>query len=708
MRWSGRDILFRNWLPLWLPVFSEAASIGVVFIGVLGLFGWAIGYAPLIQLSPHYVGLNPVTALVLVLSGTGLWIRTSQSTISNPLWRKIAVLLGFMVALVGVLNLAQHLFRLSFCIDQIFFVGKLGAWEFSRRAAMAPNEAVCFIFSGLVLVFFDLETKEGFRPSQALILAQGLIALLALLGYGYRALSSYKPGSAIAISIPSAVALGLWTLGSLAARPDAGIMQVITSLTTGGAMARRLLPMALLVPIVLAAVWFLGQKAGYFETEAGVSMFAVSSILIFTTLIWWNARLLFKADVKRMRTEKHLAVQYKSTRALAEANNLEQAFSKIIEAICTSIGWSVGTGWIVDEKGNVLRCVSVWCSKELEASEFVEMTRSSSFEKGQGLPGRVWTSGQPVWIEDVVPDSNFPRGKAALRAGLHGAFAFPVRLGSESLGIIECFSKTIERPDAALLEMLTAIGSQIGQFIERQRAEEQLRQTSSELARSNTDLQQFAYVASHDLFEPLRMVKSFLQLLREHSSGKLDKESEEFISYAMDGANRMRALISDLLAYSRVDRQGQSMEPTDCNLVLEGALANLKVAIDESGAKISHPPLPTVEGDLVQLIQLFQNLIGNAIKFHGEEPPRVDITVTRKEGEWIFCFRDNGIGIDPKHFERIFEIFQRLHTREEYPGTGIGLSICKRIVERHGGRIWVESTPGQGSAFYFSFPVMRG
>jgi signal transduction histidine kinase len=699
VRGSNSDIS-RNWLP----AFSKAASAAVVSIGFLALIGWIFEFSILTQITPHFIAISPLTALVFVLSGMGLWFRIRGEGDNQALYRKLGFVLGLIVASIGAARLAQQFFGFDFHVEEVLFRNKLGAKD--SYPAIAPNEALWFLFSGIALLMFDIRTKEGFRPAQALILTQGFIALVVLLGYGYRTLSVYKIGTKLPISIPSALASGLWALGALAARPDKGIMQVITSMTTGGAMARRLLPMALLVPILFAALWLLGEKAGYFETAAGVSMFAVSMILIFTALIWWNARLLFNADLKRMRSERQLAVQYKSTRALAEAGDLSQAFSRILEAICQSIGWPLGVGWTVDEKANVLRCVSLWSSPELKAEEFITLTENTSFETGKGLPGRVWATGQPAWIEDVIPDSNFPRANAAIKAGLHGAFGFPVRLGDENLGVIECFSQHIESPDAALLEMLTAIGSQIGQFIERQRAEEQLRQTSSELARSNTDLQQFAYVASHDLFEPLRMVRSFLQLLQEHASGKLDKESEEFIGLALDGANRMQALISDLLAYSRVDQRGQLMEPTDCNQVLEAAVANLKVAIDESGATVNHQPLPTVRGDIVQLIQLFQNLVGNAIKFHGEQPPRVDISVSQKDGEWLFTFTDNGIGIDPKHFERIFEIFQRLHTRNEYPGTGIGLSICKRIVERHGGRMWVESSPGKGSSFYFSLPVM--
>ena len=210
---------------------------------------------------------------------------------------------------------------------------------------------------------------------------------------------------------------------------------------------------------------------------------------------------------------------------------------------------------------------------------------------------------------------------------------------------------------------------------------------TEDLARSNSDLQQFAYVASHDLQEPLRMVASYTQLLGRRYKGRLDSDADEFIAYAVDGATRMRDLIDDLLAYSRVETHTKGFAPTDCNAVFDEAVDNLRTAIDDSQATVTHDTLPTVRADKSQLVELFQNLISNAIKFHGEEPPRIHVSAGLQENGRVFSVRDNGIGIDSEYADRIFGIFQRLHTRDQYPGTGIGLAICKRVVESHGGQI---------------------
>jgi PAS domain S-box-containing protein len=265
-------------------------------------------------------------------------------------------------------------------------------------------------------------------------------------------------------------------------------------------------------------------------------------------------------------------------------------------------------------------------------------------------------------------------------------------------------ARRINRKDLSTQMILLAIED----ITERRRREEELKKLTGELARSNADLQQFAYAASHDLQEPLRVIAGFVKLLEKRYKHKLDTKAQEFIDFTIDGVKRMQQLIKNLLEYSKVGTKGLNFKPTDCSFVVDESISNLRAAIEETGILVTHDELPTLIVDASLMTRLFQNLIGNAIKFHGEQPLRVHVSAERKRNEWVFSVQDNGIGINPQHIERIFDVFRRLHTKEEYPGTGIGLAICKRIVERLGGRIWVKSEPEKGSTFYFTIPYKEG
>jgi signal transduction histidine kinase len=277
------------------------------------------------------------------------------------------------------------------------------------------------------------------------------------------------------------------------------------------------------------------------------------------------------------------------------------------------------------------------------------------------------------------------------------------RIGLKSQDEIGQLGGSFDRMAENLKSTLVSRDDLVKEVKERKRAEVQLKTTLNDLERSNKELEQFAYVASHDLQEPLRMVASYTQLLERRYKEKLDGDARDFINFAVAGANRMQMLITDLLSFSRVGTRGKPMELTDSHIALGQARINLNAAIEETQAVVTNDDLPEVMADESQLVQLFQNLVGNAIKFHNPgESPRVHISATRNDKDWVFSVRDNGIGIDPKYFERLFVIFQRLHSRDEYPGTGIGLAVCKKIVERHGGKIWIESQAGKGSTFNFT------
>ena len=342
-----------------------------------------------------------------------------------------------------------------------------------------------------------------------------------------------------------------------------------------------------------------------------------------------------------------------------------------------------------------------------------EGTIRNAYVVGESIPGR--GTGDVIGIGDHMRPmietrtgylSNLsPQDILSLGQGYPSLLFVPLVANNEVVATLGFRSYTPNAYSERDVSLALRVATQIGGAIRNSQLYEQGRRAQEELARSNEDLQQFASVASHDLQEPLRMVTSYVELLGSRYRGKLDDDADDFIGFAVDGAKRMKVLIDDLLAYSRVGTHEGPFKLTSCEDAVDGATSNLEIAIEESRAAVTHTELPPIMGDLPQLTQLFQNLIGNAIKFRGEDPPRVHIQADRKGEEWEFAVSDNGIGVDPKHAERIFVIFQRLHGRSDYSGTGIGLAVCKKVVQRHGGAIWLEPNSPPGSRFVFTFPA---
>ncbi|HZD42814.1 MAG TPA: ATP-binding protein, partial [Methanomicrobiales archaeon] len=295
-------------------------------------------------------------------------------------------------------------------------------------------------------------------------------------------------------------------------------------------------------------------------------------------------------------------------------------------------------------------------------------------------------------------------GQIEQKLDLGEIYAMPFEQGDDFMGTVAIVTNReeglVHRDEIELLV------NQAGLALKRKRVEESLKKYAENLKRSNEDLERFAYVSSHDLQEPLRAIVSYTQLLERRYKGQLGADADEYIHYIVDGGKRMQLLISDLLEFSRVTTRGSDLSRTNSEDVLQKALWDLKIPIEESGAEVTHDPLPSVLADESQLQQVFLNLIANAIKFHREGvPPKVHISARWKGGMWEYSVQDNGIGIEPEYYHKIFIIFQRLHGREQYSGTGIGLALVKRIIERHGGRIWVRSEPGKGSTFSFTLPA---
>jgi signal transduction histidine kinase len=415
--------------------------------------------------------------------------------------------------------------------------------------------------------------------------------------------------------------------------------------------------------------------------------------------------LILRGRSEERRSLAELSLLKAMALAIGTSKDLDSAIRFTLQQICEFTGWTAGESWLPDATYQELRRGPVWSQPSANLEEFHRASEAFAFRRSEGLPGKVWQSGSAEWIDDVTADSRFLRPEVARRCGLRAGFAIPVLAGSRVVAVIVFYHTDARAQNAALVDLVAAVSAQIGTLMQRKQAEDELLRHSAELARSNAELEQFAYVASHDLQEPLRMVASFTQLLERRYRHKLDDDAREFIGFAVEGVKRMQQLILDLLAFSRVRNRGEVFEMVDLDELLQDVLQDFAFAEAARDAQITWDPLPRLSVDVVQIRQVFQNLIGNALKFRRGEAPRIHVTAQQSAGEWVFACRDNGIGIGAEYIDRIFVIFQRLHSRAEYPGNGSGLPICKKIIERHGGRIWVESEPGQGSTFFFTLPV---
>jgi signal transduction histidine kinase len=379
-----------------------------------------------------------------------------------------------------------------------------------------------------------------------------------------------------------------------------------------------------------------------------------------------------------------------------EATAIEPALGAAIVYVCAHMRWPVGHAYLADEGSGALAPTGVWY---LEDEARYAAFRDATEQRGApGLPTRVIEAGEPAWVADVATEPGFSRAEVAAGAGLRSGFAFPVLMGTQTVGALEFFADRVTEPDPVLLGLMAQIGVQLGRVVERERSR-------AELERSNADLEAFAYLASHDLAEPLRAVAGFVSLLERRYAAQLDDEAREIIGFAVDGVQRMHTMIDDLLLYSRTGTVDLRPERVATGDVVAAALRDLAPRLEETGAQVQVEELPAVQADPPQLQRVFQNLLSNAIKYTAPDvEPRVLVTGRQIDGDCELAVADNGIGIDPRNAERVFEMFARVHGGAEYRGTGLGLAICRRIVERHGGRLWVEANPSGGSVFRLTLP----
>ena len=654
---------------------SRGAAAFAAAVGALALAGWVFDIAAFKSLLPHLATLKANTAICFILAGGALWLLNADCPAPAPRRGAQAATLAFM--LIAALTLCQYLFGWRLGIDELLF--KDPGPQFGLLAGpgrMSPATALNFLLLGAALLLLgEPEAPARSLAIQGLALLILLLMALALTAFIFNVQSLYHFTPYSQVALHTVLALMALSLGTLAARPEHGLMQWVTRADVGGAIARRLLPVALLTPLLLG--WFsqIGVRHGLYEPTIATAIRIVMTIVIFAGVVLWLARSLSGADAVRRRAEERLREAHKALQASAHR-----------------------TRGIIDGASDLIAALD-------PEFRFIAFNQAYSHEF-QTLFGVAPALG--LRLPDALahlPEERAKTMEAWARAVQGEEFCLTQEYGDPQGGrhYYEITFSAIRGEDGESLGAAQIVRN----VTERRQAELALRHTADELARSNAELEQFAYVASHDLQEPLRAVAGCVQLLQRRCQEKLDERGDELIRHAVDGAQRMQNLINDLLAYSRVGTKGRPFEPVESAEALRAALKNLEVALRESGAAVIPGPLPRVTADPVQIVQLLQNLVGNAIKFRSAEPPRIEVGARRAGEEWEFRVSDNGIGIEPQYHQRIFSVFQRLHTAREYPGTGIGLAICKKIVERHGGRIWVEPAAGRGTTFCFTVPNGR-
>jgi signal transduction histidine kinase len=675
--------------------FSLVTAWGASATGLLVLLGWTFDITTLKSVVPGLPMMKANTAFGFVLVGVGLILLHDEGARRS---RLLARLCGIAAALLGALTLAEYLSGWNFRIDDLLFRSATDATG-SSVGRMSPAAALIFTIFGITLLLLGAKRSAALRAADVLLMLAMVLGMIALAGYLYNVSALYQFRVFSAMAVHTAVVFVALSAALLAAPPSRGVAAFLVGDNLGATLARRLLPVTVLVPPLVGYVRLVGQRKGYYGTELGLALFATSNVVFFTAMIFVAALSLRRADLKRRASEAALHSRDMTERKRTEEAARDAAERKRAEEVARANAQRLHN--ITDNlnEGLVISTLS---------GQLLHLNRAAY---------EIFNFSEAQWSRRS-PDLSTAFELSTLDGRVLKIEAWPLAriLAGEQLRNLELCMRRID------IESTPRILSYSGQVVQdgsgssvaflsfsdisvRKKAEQQLAKTMGELKRSNSELEQFSYVASHDLQEPLRMVASYMQLLSKRYKGRLDSDADEFIGYAVDGSNRMQQLIRDLLAYSRVGSGGMALRNVSSELALHTALANLRAAIEESGAVVTHDSLPAITTDQMQLSQVFQNLVGNAIKYRSAEVPRIHIFATTSGGnEWIFSVRDNGLGIAPEHFEKVFVLFQRLHRREEIAGTGIGLSICKKMLEGLGGRIWVESQPDKGSTFRFALP----
>jgi len=692
-------------------LFSFVAGLFSVCVGIAVLLGgWACGIGSLKTVLPGYAAMAPNTAIGLILIGAVISCdRGGKASATRVAFVQVC---AGAVGVIGGLTLIEYLFGVNLRIDELLFANP--AKFLSPPARMAAVTATSFTLFGGGLAFS--RNRRGFMVGQYLLLAAGVLPLFNTIAFLYGVKSFYKTAFAMragtTMAIHTAVLLSLLCAAALLSRPDRGLMSMVTSDGPGGVLSRRLLPGAVFIPCVFGWLRWQGQTYGLYDTAFGLTLLTAINVIAFSILIWRSGAKLNILDAVRARAQREAR---EIEMALAKS---EASFEELADSMPQMVWTSTADGSIdyynkrwYDYTGTTFEQSKNWGWGPVLHPDDVQNTMDRWTE--------AFTTCGPYEIEYrfLRASDNVYRWHLGRASAIRNSEGAVVRWFGTCTDIeeykqaetkIRTLNEGLEERVRERTQELDGTNRQLA------KANEDLQCSALRLEQSNRELQDFASVASHDLQEPLRKVQAFGDRLMVRSREGLDDQGRDYLDRMLNATKRMQSLIQDLLRFARVTSQGMPFLRVDLTRVTRDVLSDLEVRISETGAQVIVSDLPTIDADAPQMRQLLQNLIGNALKFHQKgKSPIVRVFAEEgglgrtADGMFQLVVEDQGIGFDEKHRDRIFNVFQRLHARSEYEGTGIGLSICRKIAQRHGGDITAKSTPGEGASFAVTLPLLH-
>jgi PAS domain S-box-containing protein len=634
---------------------SSVARATVIFVACLVFIGWLFNINTFKSVFPGFVAMNPNSALAFLLAGISLWLLRKRQ--AGQWMHRIAQICAFAVAVLGMVTLCEYIFGWNSGINELLLEKGLGIIRASDPVRMAPGAALTF--SILALAILLLDTRHGHWLNQFLSLMAVLIPLMTLIGYIFDVEYLHTIIYYRQMALHTALMLVFLSISIFLSHPDEGLLLILNSDNPGAVMARRLLPAAIGIPLVLGWLRLVGQRAGIFNIEIGIAIFVVSSILLFTSLVCWSATLLYRIDMERKQAEEERNRFFTLSLDMMCIAGLDGYFKRLNPVWERTLGFTI---------------------EELKSEPFLAFVHPEDREATVAEVQKL-SSGN-----DTIAFENRYRCK-------DGSYKWMLWNSTPFLEQNLIFAAAREITERKRAE------------VEIRKLNEDLEKRTVQLEAANKELEAFSYSVSHDLRAPLRATDGFSRILLEEYSNHLDDEGKRFLNIIRTNTQKMGQLIDDLLSFSRISRKEFKKSNIDMTGLARSVVDDLLRSGSAQSASITIEPLTPAHGDSAMLKQVFVNLISNALKFAKQKPnPTVEIGMNTEENGDVYYIKDNGVGFDMNYANKLFGVFQRLHSVEEFEGTGVGLAIVQRIIHRHGGQVWAEAKVNEGATFYFTLP----